>query len=111
MRQIDIDTTTEMEDAIVQTIDELDGRTFPGTRTLAAGWIQGRVHRRTKLEQLFCAEVVAITYERMGLLEATRPPNWYDPGKFWSGNRLELVGATLGPEIAVGDIPPFERDD
>ena len=107
VRQIDADVTTEMEDAILHTIDELDGRTFPGTRSLASGWIKGRVHRRTKLEQLFCAEVVAITYERMGLLNETRPPNWYDPGKFWSGNRLELNGATLGPEIAVDDIPPF----
>jgi hypothetical protein len=108
MRQIDIDATTEMEDEILRTIDELDGRTFPGTRTLAAGWVKGRVHRRTKPEQLFCAEVVAITYERMGLLETTRPPNWYDPGKFWSGDHLQLVGAALGPEIAVRDIPPFE---
>jgi hypothetical protein len=70
--------------------------------------VKGRVHRRTKLEQLFCAEVVAITYERMGLLDANRPPNWYDPGKFWSGNHLELNGASLGPEIAVDQIPPFE---
>jgi hypothetical protein len=107
MRQIDADVTTEMEDAILHTVDELDGRTFPGTKSLASGWIKGRVHRRTKPEQLFCAEVVAITYERMGLLNEKRPPNWYDPGKFWSGDHLELNGATLGPEIAVDDIPPF----
>lgn len=107
MRQIDIEATTEMEDEILHTIDELDGRTFPGTRSLASGWIKGRVHRRTKPEQLFCAEVVAITYERMGLLNETRPPNWYDPGKFWSGDHLQLNGAALGPEIAVDDIPPF----
>jgi hypothetical protein len=107
MRQIDVDVTTEMEDAILHTIDELDGRTFPGTKSLASGWIKGRVHRRTKLEQLFCAEVVAITYERMGLLDADRPPNWYDPGKFWSGDHLDLNGAILGREIPICDIPPF----
>jgi hypothetical protein len=108
VRQIDVDVSTEMEDAIVLTVDELDGRTFPGTKSLASAWVKGRVHRRTKLEQLFCAEVVAITYERMGLLDANRPPNWYDPGKFWSGNHLKLNGASLGPEIAVDQIPPFE---
>lgn len=107
MRPIDVDVTTEMEDSIIQTVAELDGRTFPGTRSLAAGWAKGRVKRNAGLEQLFCAEVVAITYERMGLLESTRPPNWYDPGKFWSGHHLELNGATLGPEVAVTDIPPF----
>jgi hypothetical protein len=108
MRQIDIDVTTAMEDAIIETVAELDGRTFPGSVSLAKGWIKGRARRTSNLEQLFCAEVVAITYERMGLIGTERPPNWYDPGKFWSGGRLELNGATLGAEIAVDDIPLFE---
>jgi hypothetical protein len=108
MRQIDIDVPIDMEDAIIETVAELDGRTFPGAATMARGWIKGRARRTADLEQLFCAEVVAITYERMGLIEAKRPPNWYDPGKFWSGGRLELNGAALGEEIAVDDIPPFD---
>jgi hypothetical protein len=42
----------------------------------------------------------------MGLLDEHRPANWYDPGKFWSGDRLELRGgASLGPEVAV-EVPP-----
>ncbi len=46
----------------------------------------------------------------MGLLEATRPANWYDPGKFWSGDHLPLIGAQLGPEVEVVDIPrPDDR--
>ena len=108
MRQIDIDVSTAMEDAALFAVDELNGRTFPGTRALASGWVKGRLRRRAALEHLFCAEVVAITYERMGLLGEERPPNWYDPGKFWSGDGLELRGATLGDEIAVIDIPPYE---
>ena len=44
----------------------------------------------------------------MGLLGSTRPPNWYDPGKFWSGDRLQLEGATLGAEVAITDIPPLD---
>ena len=108
MRQIDIDVTTTMEDTIIETVAELDGRTFPGSASLAKGWIKGRARRKSDLEQLFCAEVVAITYERMGLIGTERPPNWYDPGKFWSGGHLELNGATLGAEIAVDNIPAFE---
>ncbi|MFT6392002.1 MAG: hypothetical protein ACJA14_001519 [Ilumatobacter sp.] len=104
MRRIDIDATREMEDQVLRVVNELDGTTFPRTGSLARGWLQGRVRKKNDLEQLFCAEVVAITYERMGLLESKRPPNWYDPGKFWSGDRLELIGATLGPEIAVTEI-------
>ena len=108
MRQIDIDVTVEMEDALIETIADLDGRTFPGVTSLAKGWIKGRARRKASIERLFCGEVVAITYERMGLLGSERPPNWYDPGKFWSGDRLALQGAALGAEIAIDDIPVFE---
>ena len=57
-------------------------------------------------ESAYCAEVVAVTYEAMGLLRAGRRPNWYDPGRFWSGDDLELLGGhRLGEEITVR-IPP-----
>ena len=47
--------------------------------------------------------MVAVTYQAMGLLPAgTRPPSWYDPGTFWSGDRLDLQGGyRLGDEIAI----------
>ncbi|WP_018637832.1 hypothetical protein [Parafrankia elaeagni] len=54
------------------------------------------------LESAYCAEVVAITYEAMGLLPPGRRPNWYDPGRFWSGDDLPLAdGYRLGTEVAV----------
>jgi hypothetical protein len=41
----------------------------------------------------------------MGLLPTGRRVNWYDPGRFWSGDKLKLeLGAELSAEIAV-DIP------
>ena len=36
--------------------------------------------------------MVAATYEAMGLLGGERPTNYYDPGRFWSGDDLELLG-------------------
>jgi len=48
------------------------------------------------------AELVAVAYEAMGIVEPGRPPNWYDPGRFWSGDDLPLrEGWTLSPEIPV----------
>ena len=62
----------------------------------------GRLRRGVPLEDIFCAELAALTYQRMGLLGTERPLNWYDPGRFWSGDRLELApGAVLGEELAV----------
>ncbi|NYH42202.1 hypothetical protein HNR22_001929 [Micromonospora jinlongensis] len=62
--------------------------------------------RDRALETAYCAEVVAVTYEAMGLLPAGRRPNWYDPGRFWSGDDLGLADdARLGSEIEVR-VPP-----
>ncbi|MDM4719829.1 hypothetical protein QTQ03_09665 [Micromonospora sp. WMMA1363] len=59
-----------------------------------------------RLETAYCAEVVAVTYEAMGLLPSGRRPSWYDPGRFWSGDDLGLAGgARLGTEIEVHTPP------
>jgi hypothetical protein len=105
LRQLDHAVTREMEDAALQTVARLDGTPFPSTAKLASRWARGRVPLRPKgdstLESAFCAEIVAVTYEEMGLLPSRRP-NWYDPGKFWSGDDLELLGgAKLGEEIEI----------
>jgi hypothetical protein len=81
---------------------------FPSTAQMAWRWLRGRVPSlgrtmsRDALETAYCAEVVAATYEEMGLLTSGRAPSWYDPGRFWSGDDLDLpAGYQLGKEIAV----------
>ena len=105
-RQIEPEVSRAMEDAALAVVSELSGRGFPSSPRLVSRWVRGRVRRRANLEDVYCAELVALTYQRMGLLGEERPPNWYDPGRFWSGDRLELSGATLGPEVAVTVPPP-----
>jgi hypothetical protein len=100
-----LDHTADVDDAVLRTIARLDGTPFPSTARLATRWFQGRLPGRgdADLETAYCAEVVAVTYEAMGLLPGRRA-NWYDPGRFWSGDELELINARLGDEIAV-EIP------
>ncbi|UOX90485.1 hypothetical protein MUY14_07625 [Amycolatopsis sp. FBCC-B4732] len=108
LRQLDHPVTGEVEDAVLRTIARLDGTPFPSTARLASRWLGGRLPRRRReareagLESAYCAEIVALTYEAMGLLSPGRRPNWYDAGRFWSGDDLELAGgAALGDEITV----------
>ncbi|MEV0429152.1 hypothetical protein [Micromonospora sp. NPDC050495] len=135
LRQLDPPAGPAMEEAVLRTVARLDGTPFPSTAQLAWRWARGRVpelRRRGRssadrgapaevdrsggdgvvpvrdraLETAYCAEVVAVTYEAMALLPAGRRPNWYDPGRFWSGDDLDLTGgAQLGAEIEVR-IPP-----
>ena len=90
------------EDRLMAVIAHFDGRPFPTTLGLARQWLNGRVRRSATLESVYCAELVATTYQRIGLLPDRRPASWYDPGRFWSGDRIELVPPFgLGPEVAV----------
>lgn len=105
VRQLDPSATRDMENAALGVVRELSGRRFPSTLGLVGHWLKGRARRKVTFEAIYCAELVAMTYQRMGLLDDRKPLNWYDPGRFWSGDRLELLGgAVLGPEIAV-DVP------
>jgi len=108
LRQLDHPVNAEMEDAVLRTIARLDGTPFPSTARLASRWLGGRLpakrrdNRDIALEAGYCAEIVALTYEAMGLLPKQRRSNWYDAGRFWSGDRLDLTGgAQLGGEIAI----------
>ena len=108
LRQLDPAVTREMEDAVLRTIARLDGTPFPSTTRLASRWLLGRTPairnktRDTDLETAYCAEVLAVTYQAMGLLPGRRDPSWFDAGRFWSGDNLGLcTGYRLGGEIAV----------
>jgi hypothetical protein len=135
LRQLEAPPQPGMEDALLRTIARLDGTPFPSTARLASRWLLGRLPTPLRpghgpasspgddpadgpadglqgpgsaLETAYCAEVVAATYQAMGLLSGERQPQWYDPGRFWSGDELELLaGARLGGEIAV-QIPPAD---
>ena len=91
------------EDELMKVIDRYDGRPFPTTPGLMRAWATGRVRRREiSKDAIYCAELVATTYQAMGLLPDKRPASWYDPGRFWSGDRIELVEPfELGEEIAI----------
>jgi hypothetical protein len=108
LRQLDPAVTPEMEDAVLRTIARLDGTPFPSTARLASRWLFGRVPALGRQDggadpgTAYCAQVLAETYQAMGLLTGGHRPGWYDPGSFWSGDSLGLsAGFRLGGEIAV----------
>jgi hypothetical protein len=102
VRALEGDLERRHEDRLMEVIDRFDGRPFPTTLGLARQWVNGRFRRSSSLEAIYCAELVATTYQHMGLLPSRRPASWYDPGRFWSGDRIELVPPfALGGEVAV----------
>ncbi len=128
IRQLTPYATREQENELLRVIARMDGTAFPTTARLTGRWLRGRLptlndwfrgiplldrkisektqrrreERRMSIATAYCAETVAITYEEMGLLVTDKDTNWFDPGKFWSGDSLPLApGYRLGKEIAV----------
>jgi hypothetical protein len=102
VRQLEGTIERRHEDRLMEMIDRFDGRPFPTTPGLVRQWLTGRLRRSSSLETIYCAELVATTYQHMGLLPARRPASWYDPGRFWSGDRIELEPPfALSREVAV----------
>lgn len=119
LRQLDPQAGRAEEDAALRVVARLDGVSFPSTVRLGWRWLKGRdAHLSRKAlqrkglrpEDAYCAEVVAETLEEMGILERGVPTNWYDPGRFWSGDSLPLTaGWSYGTEVEVappGDAAP-----
>lgn len=101
-RPLQGEITLAHEDRLLEVIEHYDGKPFPTTLGLARGWLRGRVRKASSFEAIYCAELVASTYQRMGLLPEDRPASWYDPGRFWSGDRIGMVGPfSLGAEVKV----------
>lgn len=128
LRQLSPYATREQEDRLLQVIARMDGTPFPSTARLTGRWFRGRLptvrdwtrglpfvynkvresaerdkqERRASLATAYCAETVAITYEEMGLMATDKRENYFDPGSFWSGDRLPLApGYDLGTEVSV----------
>ena len=61
-----------------------------------------RCENEEDLSSLFCSELGAEAYQRLGLLSEEKPSNEYTPAHFSEKNGLQLLkGASLGEEITL----------
>ena len=83
MRRLEGGTLTrEQEDALIETIDKYSGKPFPTTPGLMRSWATGRVRKReVTRETIYCAELVAVTMQNMGLLPGRAPDQLVRPGQ------------------------------
>ena len=124
-----------MEDALLRTIARLDGTPFPSTARLASRWLLGRLPTPPAargrgpaggpadrsgqgpgraLETAYCAEVVAATYQSMGLLSGERSRsgttpagsgaatswNWW-PGPGWAARSPSRSAPLIRPRAGL----------
>ncbi|MCU7843245.1 MAG: hypothetical protein KZQ93_05345 [Candidatus Thiodiazotropha sp. (ex Monitilora ramsayi)] len=78
---------------------DYDGTPFPPTQQEFLHWLEGQADIDSGMQNSFCAQMVANTYQKMGWLKRDHPPNHYNPGSYAKTQEInsELeAGASLG---------------
>jgi len=90
LSDVDID-----EKKLWKILYEYDGTPFPPTSEEFLHWIEGQLNIDCGMENSFCAQMVANTYQKMGWLSSHKPPNAYNPGSFAKTTQIntELNGS------------------
>jgi hypothetical protein len=105
-RSLDAERTPEMFAALVSLRQEVRGRPYEEDAVeLIDAYYDGPFGQNTEeLSSLFCSELVAEAYQRMGLLAeppAGQPSNEYTPIDFSEERTLTLLKGTLGHEFKL----------
>jgi hypothetical protein len=107
---LEYDRPADFDDQVVKVIAGLDGRPFSSTKHMLLDWVEGKLGIGTGAKTMFCAEVVALTYQELGLLPKHPPANGFDPGTFARADASDrlLRGARFGKmqEISAAASAP-----
>lgn len=98
------------DDQLKQVILEYDGKlAFGSILDMIKNYFKGHyLGEAGPLNEVFCAELVAMTYVKLGLMSPSHPPNFYSPSSFSKySHDVVLLEGTLEPEVLfdVATIP------
>jgi hypothetical protein len=103
VRHLYYDRTPAFFETFQQAINAVHSAHFPSTKEEMEDPIKGRYFNiQTSQEFMFCSELVAYTYIKLGLLSDLHPTNSYIPADFSEHNSVGLLKrAFLGNEIII----------
>jgi hypothetical protein len=106
IRKCSVTRTAERWNRLMAVRKELDGRPFEDKvlEFICAAYDGPFGGNKRNITALFCSELIAETYQRVGLLDSTLPSNEYTPNDFSStasSGLLLLNGAKLSDETYV----------
>jgi hypothetical protein len=99
------------DDQLKQVILEYDGKlAFGPILDMIKNYLMGHyLGQPGPTNEVYCAELVAMTYVKLGLMDARHPPNFYSPSSFSKySHEVVLLDGTFEPDIQfdVATIPP-----
>jgi hypothetical protein len=108
--QLGGDLSAQLNVAMAAVVADYEDRPFGTIAEMAMHYVMGHEFNIDSGEDtLFCAQLVALTFMKLGLFKDTHPANWYSPNSFAMPQASELPWAmstsfTLPVEI---DVPPM----
>lgn len=102
-RKLTVERTLAMRHSLHDFMGEALGTPFPTDEGMMLHWLEGQIGIDSGEKTFFCAQLVAETYKRMGLLPASPVSNRYAPKDFtYEHHDLALMaGASLGDEVVI----------
>ncbi len=105
VRQLKFKRTSAFETVAMEAVADMDGRPFPKLKTAQREYAMGTRGRAETDRTFFCAQLVAETLMRMGVLSFDPPPNAYSPHHFSDQSKsLHIMKGAYDPEMRV--TPP-----
>jgi hypothetical protein len=103
IRFLDIERSPEMLKELSLLRAEIKGRPYEKDKIelIKAAYDGPFGANEEDLSSLFCSEMVAEAYQRMGLLSEKKQSNEYTPKDFADVGKLELLRGNLGSEVIV----------
>ena len=104
IRLLDLERTPDMLKELSLLRAEVKGRPYEKDKIeLFRSAYEGPLGANAEdLSSLFCSEMVAEAYQRMGLLSEKKPSNEYIPKDFSDAGELALLTGRLSKEVIIG---------
>ncbi|ANY65866.1 hypothetical protein BBD42_04830 [Paenibacillus sp. BIHB 4019] len=90
-RKLNVQRTPQMQAALLDVIQELHHASFPNEEQMLRIVVDGKLGIAGGNNSLFCSQLLAETFIRMGLLPPHRVPNSYWPVDFSTQGHVELL--------------------
>jgi hypothetical protein len=108
-RKMAIDRTPAWEATLMDFIKSVDGTPFPNDESMLVNYVLGHYRNikastnvGTQVNVMFCAQLVAATYQALGILPPEIPNNYFAPADFSSlGEAIPLLQGKLGPDLLI----------
>lgn len=102
VRQLEVERTEEMMNALESLFTDLHGIPNPGEWKMIAEVLEGKLFNiRSKLDNYTCGELIAESYVKMGLLSDKKAINGYMPKDFSTDGTLKLLKGKLYKELLI----------